>query len=103
MTENIIEKGESWWKTAIFFIPRIIANIFDSLKSDDSGYSIRKLGFAFCLAVAAVVTYIHINPENYHFTLWIWIGFAGLLLCIYKLDDIGDFFIKIKGNGTNDK
>lgn len=96
MTEGLIQKGENWLKTALFFIPRVIANVFDALTMNDNGYSWKKIVSGYAIYGAMEFSKQHISSVNALEFTFMWIAFAGILIGAYSLPDIMNAFSKLK-------
>lgn len=92
------EKKELWIKSALFYVPRLIASFMSALSMDEKGLSLKKI-----LAAAATYESIHITnkeiaPNNIIILVLIWLVYAGILVGIYSLGDISNAVSKYKGN-----
>ena len=92
-----MENKEHWFKSVVFYIPRLIASIMSALAMDDKGLSLKKILAAFSTWVAADITEKMLAPNNVLILVLIWLVFAGILVGIYSISDISKAVNSYKG------
>lgn len=93
-----MDKQEHWGRSALFYIPRLIAQVMSALSMDDKGLSLKKIISAFGTAVAAHITEKMLAPNNVLILVLIWLVYAGIMVGIYSLSDITSAVKQVKGD-----
>jgi len=86
----------------LLFFPAVIARLFQALTMDESGYSLKKLGFCFATFEGAKMSHDMIAKENFTmsaglYLVGFWLIYGGILVGIYSFGDISNGLSKIKG------
>lgn len=89
---------EVWIKSALFYVPRLIASVMSALSMDDKGLSLKKILAAFSTFEAARFTESWLAPNNVIILVLMWLVYAGILVGVYSIGDISNAISKAKGN-----
>jgi len=98
-----METKEPWYKSLLFYIPRLIASFMSALAMDDKGLSLKKILAAYATWEAAQITNKEIAPNNVIILVLIWLVYAGILVGIYSITDISKAVSSYKGNDKSDE
>ncbi len=92
-----MENKEHWFKSVVFYIPRLIASIMSALAMDDKGLSLKKILAAYSTYMAGEFTRAWLAPNNVIILVLMWLIYAGILVGIYSISDISKAVNSYKG------
>lgn len=95
-----MENKEHWFKSVVFYIPRLIASIMSALAMDDKGLSLKKILAAYSTYMAGEFTRAWLAPNNVIILVLMWLIYAGILVGIYSISDISKAVNSYKGNAS---
>lgn len=93
-----MENKEHWFKSVVFYIPRLIAAFMSALAMDDKGLSLKKILAAYSTYLAGEFTRAWLAPNNVIVLVLMWLVYAGILVGIYSITDISKAVNSYKGN-----
>lgn len=93
-----MENKEHWFKSVVFYIPRLIASVMSALAMDDKGLSLKKILAAFGTWVAYQVTNEHACKENALSFTALWLIWVLIVVGIYSAKDVNSLVSLVKGN-----
>ena len=96
-----VPTGELWIKSALFYVPRLIATALSAFTADDKGWSLKKVLAMVSTCEAMHLSNLWVAPNNVIVLVLIWLIYAGILVGIYSISDIASGFKTMKGNGDN--
>ena len=92
-----MENKEHWFKSVVFYIPRLIASIMSALAMDYKGLSLKKILAAYSTYMAGEFTRTWLAPNNVIILVLMWLIYAGILVGIYSISDISKAVNSYKG------
>src|SRR6476620_2094798 len=98
-----METKEHWFKSVLFYIPRLIASFMSALAMDDKGLSLKKILAAYATYLAGSFTQQKLEPNNVIILVLMWLIYAGILVGIYSISDISKAVNSYKGNKDETK
>lgn len=92
----------------LLWFPKIIANLFQSLTMDETGFSLKKILAVFATFEGAKMSHEIIAKPNFTMSagltiLAYWLIYGGILVGIYSFGDITGGIAKIKGTKVEKK
>lgn len=74
-----MENKEHWFKSVVFYVPRLIASLMSALAMDDKGLSLKKILAAYSTYLAGEFTKQKLEPNNVIILVLMWLVYAGIL------------------------